>query len=109
MLQEIKQEHWTDGNGNPAGGVTFGTGFCISWQNGPLGKPDDPDRKEPNGAFVEGIIQAAIGRLEFYQGGKFWCQENADALVYLQAALSGLRARTKRRVQANTEGSHEGN
>lgn len=111
MFQEITSEHWTDQNGNPAGGVTFGTGFCISWQNGPLGSLQDPARKKPNGAFVEGIIQAAMDRLNFYQQGsegKFACIENALAIEHLQIVLCELQARTDRRVKAGTEGTHEG-
>ena len=49
-------EHWVDENGNPAGGITQGVGFTISWQNGPLGTGEE--RKEPNGAFVENVILA---------------------------------------------------
>jgi len=54
-------EQWMDADGNPAGGVTTGMGFTISWQNGPLGR--DENRKIPNGAFVENIIRAASDRL----------------------------------------------
>ena len=57
MLQRIHQDHHTDGNGNPTGGTTTGTGITIQWQDGPLGR--GLDRKEPNGAFVEGVIVAA--------------------------------------------------
>jgi hypothetical protein len=38
MITPINEEHWNDVNGNPAGGSTFGPGFAISWQNGPLGR-----------------------------------------------------------------------
>lgn len=102
-------EHWTDSEGRPAGGVTQGVGFTISWQNGPLGRVSDPERKEPNGAFVENIILAAIKRLEFYQSTQFECEENADALIKLYSALHSLEDRTQRRITADTEGTHEGN
>lgn len=107
MLGNYKSEHWSDADGNPAGGCTHGTGFCISWQNGPLGRGDE--RKEPNGAFVETIIMAAIGRLEYYQGSKFCCGENAEALLHLKSALACCQARTLRRENAATEGTHAGN
>ena len=36
--QGFFDQHWLDMDGNPAGGVSTGKGFTISWQNGPLGK-----------------------------------------------------------------------
>ena len=77
MRTAINEEHWLDGNQNPAGGTTFGPGFSIGWQNGPLGR--NVTRKPQNGAFVEDIIQAVIGRIQFYQDSKFNCADNAEA------------------------------
>jgi len=105
MVSPIKQEHWLDENGNPAGGSSFGCGFAISWQNGPLNR--GAKRKEPNGAFVENIIKAAIGRLEHYQTTKFACKENADALANLQRALACCNARTANREARQVEGTHQ--
>ena len=105
MLTPIKENHWNDANGNPAGGCTQGTGFTISWQNGPLGR--GADRKEPNGAFVESVIAAAAGRLEFYQSSKFECAENAAALDHLKAALKILNDRTADRERRAVEGTHK--
>lgn len=107
MVTPITQTHWNDANGNPAGGSTFGDGFAISWQNGPLGRGED--RKAANGAFVENIIVAAIGRLEYYQASRFNCQENADALAHLKSALEACNRRTARREQQQVEGTHAGN
>lgn len=56
MKQQITETHTTDENGNPTGGETTGTGIAIRWQSGPLGR--DEHRQAPNGAFVEGVIQA---------------------------------------------------
>lgn len=42
-----------DGNGNPAGGESTGTGFQIEWQDGPL--KGDGEWQVPNGAFVEDV------------------------------------------------------
>jgi len=95
-------ENWLDSNGNPAGGTTSGVGFCISWQNGPLGR--GADRKEPNGAFVENIIKATIKRLQFYQESKFVCVENAAAINCLDDALLFLQKRTKDREKRGVEG-----
>ena len=104
MLAEFKSKQFSDEAGNPAGGHTYGTGFTIAWQNGPLGRGED--RIEPNGAFVETIIAAACDRLEFYQASKFTCQENADAIRSLKAALSILNERTRKREQRTVEGTH---
>lgn len=101
-------QHWLDSSGNPEGGVSSGRGFTISWQRGPLGKL--PDRTEPNGAFVEDVIVATKQRIQFYQhasGGKFACDENKRAIEALDDALQALDARTRRRIEAGTEGTHE--
>lgn len=99
-------EHWTDMNGNPVGGVSTGRGFTISWQHGPLGPMGTPLRQEPNGAFVEDVIQAVIRRIEFYQATKFACKENADALEALYLAAQRLDDRTKDRERRTVEGTH---
>jgi hypothetical protein len=107
MRQKIQQRHEIDAVGNPGGGETTGTGIDIRWQNGPLGRGDT--RKEPNGAFVEGVIQAAIGRLEFYQtanGKKFACRENALAITKLEEALMWLEKRTRDREEREVEGTN---
>lgn len=108
MKQKIVQKHDLDENGNPAGGATRATGILIDWQDGPLGR--GAERKEPNGAFVEGVLQAAIGRLQFYQktaGGKFACRENAIALTHLETALLWLEKRTADREEREVEGTHK--
>lgn len=104
MKQPITELHNSDLDGNPAGGTTTGVGIKIEWQNGPLGR--GADRQEPNGAFVEGVIQAALGRLEFYQQGKFKCRENAIAITKLEEALHWLQSRTENREKRQVEGTH---
>lgn len=105
MLAEFFSDQWSDEHGRPAGGVTCGKGFTISWQNGPLGH--GAERKEPNGAFVETIIAAARDRLEFYQRSEFACEANSIAIVDLSGALTTLDARTKEREARAVEGTHE--
>jgi hypothetical protein len=100
----FKSQHWADPDGNPAGGSTYGTGFAISWQNGPLGR--DPERKEPNGAFVEDVIAAAADRIDYYQQSRFACEANASALLFLRSALQALNTRTADREQRGVEGTH---
>lgn len=104
MLQEIVGKHEVDEHGMPAGGLTTGTGISIGWQNGPLGR--GPERKAPNGAFVEGVIAAAVDRLEWYQSTKFKCRENALAITKLQEALHWLQHRTVDRERRQVEGTH---
>ena len=108
MRQAISETHQVDAAGLPAGGRTDATGISIGWQNGPLGR--DADRQEPNGAFVEGVIQAAIGRLEWYQttsDGRFRCRENALAITHLEEALHWLESRTAKREARGVEGTHQ--
>lgn len=104
MRQGFFEQQWSDADGRPAGGVSTGRGFTISWQNGPLGR--GAERAEPNGAFVEDIIAAAIGRLEFYQASAFACTENATALLRLKEAAEWLDRRTKDRERRAVEGTH---
>ena len=94
MTQGYFEEHWLDANGNPAGGVSCGKGFTISWQNGPLGQAGTPGRPAANGACIEDVLQAIMGRLTFYQASKFACIENEKAIAYLEGAADWLDART---------------
>lgn len=105
MRQGFRSQHWRDDAGRPAGGVTTGTGFTISWQNGPLGRGSE--RKEPNGAFVEDVIDAARDRLTFYENSPFNCEANRQAISHLTAALEILAARTADRERREVEGTHE--
>lgn len=108
MLDKFTAENHCDTNGNPTGGNVSGTGLSIAWQNGPLGRGDE--RQMPNGAFVETVLAAAKQRLEFYQkanDGKFWCDENADAITHITHALNRLEDRTRGREERNVEGTHE--
>ena len=104
MNQQVTGTHQTDEYGNPAGGTTVSVGIQIQWQNGPLGRGSD--RKEPNGAFVEGVINASLNRLYFYQDSKFKCRENALAITKLEEALHWLNHRTAERENRQVEGTH---
>lgn len=124
MIQDFRAEHWAGREGNPEGGTTYGPGFAISWQNGPLGRHvpgcqssdggfrcwNNPvpgcTRKHENGAFVETIIAAARDRLEYYQSSKFKCGENAEAILHLNNALTALNSRTLSRNERGVEGTH---
>jgi len=107
MMQVLNTSNTTDENGNPTGGYVKAVGVDITWQDGPLGRGEE--RQEPNGAFVEGVIEAARQRIDFYQkanNGKFACRENALAITKLEEALHWLNSRTRRRDEAGIEGTH---
>jgi hypothetical protein len=110
MQQLITEDHRKDEDGRPAGGRTDGVGIAIKWQNGPLvveATEDHPaGRLDPNGAFVEGVIQAALGRLQFYNSTEFRCRENSLAITHLEEALHWLQHRTADREQRGVEGTH---
>lgn len=105
MNQQITCENLNDADGNPAGGSVSGTGINIEWQNGPLGR--GADRKEPNGAFVESVMEAAAQRIRYYQSTKFNCRENAIALTHLETAILWLNKRTAEREARAVEGTHQ--
>ena len=111
-MSTITENHYKDRQGNPAGGMTAGRGIHITWQDGPL--QVDGERREPNGAFVEDVIRAALGRLRFYQTegipggqGRFACRENALAITKLEEALHWLQHRTADRESRGVEGTHQ--
>lgn len=106
-MNDIKNciyQNINDDDGNPGGGTFTGTGIKIEWQNGPLGR--GAERKEPNGAFVETVINAAKQRIEYYQESKFNCRENAMAITKLDEALLWLNKRTLDRENRQVEGTH---
>lgn len=105
--QPFIAENHDDPAGLPAGGFVEATGLRIDWQNGPLGRVGSAERQEPNGAFVETVLQAVQQRIEYYQK-TFPCRENALAITKIEEALHWLNARTARRVADSTEGTHEG-
>jgi len=115
MTQDLVQVHRTDQYDNPDGGETVGLGLQIRWQQGSTVAwkvdPCDPGMGrevpiDPNGCFVQTVIEAAIGRLEYYQTTKFACEENAEAIIHLVDALTALYYRTARREGAGVAGTH---
>lgn len=108
MKQDFSYSNNVDDDGNPAGGRVQGVGLQIEWQDGPLGRGDD--RQEPNGAFVETVLDAVRKRIEFYQtaaDGKFACYRNEQAILCIEAALAHQNARTQEREALEVEGTHE--
>lgn len=105
MLQPFLSGHNRDADGNPAGGYAIARGIQIEWQNGPLGR--GVNHQEPNGAFVETLLQIAVDRLSFYQSTQFACRSNEDALDAIQTALAALHSRTIEREARGVEGTHQ--
>lgn len=104
-IQPAEISNRVDSDGNPSGGYFHSKGVVISWQNGPR-LQEDGTLADPNGAFIEDAMYAALQRLEFFQDSKFKCRENALAITHLQEALHWLKARQVARSSRNVEGTH---
>lgn len=108
----IEAKNEVNSQGNPTGGSVSGIGLMIEWQEGPIVTSmaaTDTAASIPNGAFVEDVIEAALQRLNFYQGaseGKFRCRENALAITHLEQALMWLDRRHDERQARGVQGSH---
>lgn len=111
-----------DSDGNPTGGEVYlrvtkngddeHPAIVINWQDGPRGTDmqnadGTPVLADPNGAFVEDVIWAAIQRLEFFNESKYRCRENSLAITKLEEALFILKDRQLSRSARNVEGKHE--
>lgn len=99
MLQAYEHQNLTTPDGDPAGGYVKGVGLSIEWQNGPLGSG-----QEPNGAFLETVVDACIKRLEHHQSGPFYRDENQRALSRLRDALFWLTVRAQSREERGIQG-----
>ena len=103
MKQSITARNSTDENGAPAGGSAIGAGIRIHWEEDPLNlRPPTPPKHYtmPNwdtGATVEGVLQAALIRLEFLDGfGANDLRSPAQAAMSnIQDALKNLEAQPK--------------
>lgn len=105
MRGAVQHNNLSDEHGRPAGGFTAGRGFRIDWQDGPL--VVDGERVDPNGAFVEDVLEAVRGRIAFYQASEFACRENALALTKIEEAMHWLDHRTRDREARGVEGTHQ--
>lgn len=110
----VEQEAWsqeldclnvTNAAGDPTGGSVRSVGLRIDWQDGPLGR--GTEKQEPNGAFTEDVILAAIQRLRFYNESKYRCRENSLAITHLEEALHWCQARHQERESRGVQGMHE--
>jgi hypothetical protein len=115
---KIKIRNSLDANGKPAGGSAS---VDVRMENGHDGRPYDQrvltvdfqdgpiiEAKGRNGAFVEDLLYIAKARIEFYNRAGFACDENHLAINAIDAAMAALQSRTQRRIEAGTEGTHQG-
>lgn len=94
--------NWTNTeDGTHDGGQSFGPGFCISWQRGPL------NENGRNGAFVIDVLEACLHQLKYFQNSKFACPENEKAISHINQALSELEIRLERRKREGVLGTSE--
>ena len=106
---ELEVSNFTNAEGTPTGGTVTGVGLAIKWQEGALKEPDGTEH-EPNGAFVEDVILAAIQRLNYFQtesNRKFATREGACAITHLEEALMWLDKRHDNRVARGVQGFHK--
>lgn len=101
MNQPITTNHFVDAQKNPAGGLSEATGIRIQWQHGPL------NGGQPTGAFVETVLSIARDRIAFYQGSRFACDDNMEAMHHIDKALEALNRRTAERTKRGVEGTHQ--
>lgn len=94
-------------DGTVTGGKTTGKGFEINWQDGPLIDSITETPIESNGAFLQTILEACIGRLTHYQSGKHKSRENAVALTHMETAQLWLGKREAERAERGVLGTHD--
>ncbi|MGD1941856.1 MAG: hypothetical protein ACFB0G_11140 [Leptolyngbyaceae cyanobacterium] len=93
-------KNWTTPDGLHDGGCSYGPGYCITWQRGPLNEGDGR-----NGAFLLDVLGACMVQLEYYQNSRFECEENRQALLSLTETINHLQSRRDRRAQEGTLGT----
>lgn len=112
----------TDENENPTGGDVYlqvtkngdseFPALVVNWQDGARGTGEtnadgSPVLAEPNGAFVEDVLWAALQRLEFFNESKYRDRANSLAITHIEQALQALKDRQLERSHRNVEGKHE--
>jgi len=113
----IQSENLTDDDNNPSGGNvmlhvtkngdTEFPALIVNWQDGPRGTAEDGTLTDPNGAFVEDVLWAALQRLEFFNESKYRDRANSMAITKIEEALQALKNRQLERTYRNVEGKHE--
>lgn len=103
-----------DDNGMPLGGIAQGSGVQITWQRGAIVDPDSGTRRQPNGAFVEDVLEICAQRLRYYNGmtkgengGQFRSRQTEIAITKIEEAILWLGHRAQDRTRRGVEGTHE--
>lgn len=72
--------------------------IIIKFQDGPI------KENGVNGCQIEDVITVLLLRLEGFQNGEYWCEENAMAITHLKEAQNWLYRRTRDRETRGVEG-----
>lgn len=88
---------------NPSGIDSYGykTSYSrqvILFQNGPV------PTNGVNGLTQEALLAVSADRLRCFQAGPFASDDNAEALIHIEAALECLHRRTRNRIARDVEG-----
>lgn len=89
---------------DPSGETVERPFLTVTWQRGL------PTEAGVNGCRVDDVLDLAAEKLRAYQSGPLACEENADALSAIDAALASLGERRRRRTDQgvlNTMSPHE--
>ena len=104
--EDVRGGNYLNDEGFPTGGYATATGMLVVFQDGPTKVHEQLYAK--NGAFVEDLLVAAKGRLEFFQtSDKVKCEENQAAILAIESALAVLGARRNRRIAEGKYGTHQ--
>lgn len=106
MKQALVEDFKVLPTGIVTGGFTKAEGLRITWQDGPLVDQLGMDA-EPNGVFLQTVLQACINRLSAFQNSPSKCRENAVALTHLETAQLWLGKREQERAERGVLGTHQ--
>lgn len=84
----------------PPAGIQPKSRSLLLFQNGPIAEVG------VNGVTHEALLAVLADRLRGFQSGPYACQDNADALVHIEAAQRLLQRRTRERMARGVEGTH---
>jgi len=84
---------------DPAGPINPVT---LIFQNKPM-----TSQADVVGISNEALIAVVIDRMRGFQGGKFACYENAEALTHFEEGLMWLQKRTRDRMSRGVEGTYQ--
>lgn len=104
VIMEPVNVNWTNSDGTHDGGVSYGQGYCIHWQRGPLSQVEKEPSKR-NGAFLIEVLESCRHQLNYFQDTFLPCEENKVAIQHIDSALEALHQRRDRRKASGVLGS----